>query len=149
MWGKIIIPMYRLWLQDLCGLYGPQCPLSPKRSINLISLSLSVTVTMITHRKAYSWNMSMQEIRNSTVNPSMCAYTHLTCWQNVKLDFRNYSSEMARPLWWALEIWSQNLPNHIMNKKCWGPSLFQTVMLVILTAHCYFSFTCVPCLATH
>ena len=38
MWGKIIIPMYRLWLQSLYGLYGPRCPLSPKRLINLISL---------------------------------------------------------------------------------------------------------------
>ena len=40
MWGKIIIPMYRLWLHSLYGLYGPRCPLSPKREINLISLSL-------------------------------------------------------------------------------------------------------------
>ena len=40
MWGKIIIPMYRLWLHCLYGLYGPRCPLSPKRPINLISLSL-------------------------------------------------------------------------------------------------------------
>ena len=40
MWGKIIIPMYRLWLHGLYGLYGPQCLLSPKRLINLISLSL-------------------------------------------------------------------------------------------------------------
>ena len=39
MWGKIIIPMYRLWLHSLYGLYGPRCPLSSKRPINLISLS--------------------------------------------------------------------------------------------------------------
>ena len=41
MWGKITIPMYRLWLHGLYGLYGPRCPLSSKRPINLISLSLS------------------------------------------------------------------------------------------------------------
>ena len=40
MWGKIIIPMYRLWLNGLYGLYGPRCPLFSKRPINLISLSL-------------------------------------------------------------------------------------------------------------
>ena len=40
MWGKIIIPMYRLWLNGLYGLYGPWCPLSSKRPINWISLSL-------------------------------------------------------------------------------------------------------------
>ena len=32
MWGKIIIPMYRLWSH---GLYGPRCPLSPERPLNL------------------------------------------------------------------------------------------------------------------
>ena len=42
MWGKIIIPMYRLWLNGLYGLYGPRCPLFSKRPINLISLSLSL-----------------------------------------------------------------------------------------------------------
>ena len=41
MWGKIIIPMYRLWLNGLYGLYGPWCPLSSTRPINSISLSLS------------------------------------------------------------------------------------------------------------
>ena len=34
--------MYRLWLNGLYGLYGPRCPLSSKRLINLISLSLSI-----------------------------------------------------------------------------------------------------------
>ena len=37
--GLYCIPMYRLWLHSLYGLYGPRCPLSPKRPINLISLS--------------------------------------------------------------------------------------------------------------
>ena len=35
--------MYRLWLNGLYGLYGPRCPLSSKRPINLISLSLSLS----------------------------------------------------------------------------------------------------------
>ena len=46
MWGKIIIPMYRLWLNGLYGLYGPRCPLSSKRPINLISLSLSIVMDL-------------------------------------------------------------------------------------------------------
>ena len=46
MWGKIIIPMYRLWLHGLYGLYGPRYPLSPKRLINLISLSLSLSLSL-------------------------------------------------------------------------------------------------------
>ena len=49
MWGKIIIPMYRLWLNGLYGLYGPRCPLFSKRPINLISLSLSFIKSGILH----------------------------------------------------------------------------------------------------
>ena len=45
-WGKIMIPMYRLWLHGLYGLYGPHCPLSPERPLNLITHSL-VPVTII------------------------------------------------------------------------------------------------------
>ena len=62
MWGKIIIPMYRLWLNGLYGLYGPRCPLSSKRPINLISLSLSLSSSyrhslgcFTTPGKNYKW----------------------------------------------------------------------------------------------
>ena len=41
MWGKIMIPMYRLWLHSLYGLYGPRYPLSPERPLNLITHSLT------------------------------------------------------------------------------------------------------------
>ena len=37
MWGKIMIPMYRLWFQGLYGLYGPRCLLSPKRPLKWIT----------------------------------------------------------------------------------------------------------------
>ena len=43
MWGKIMIPMYRLWLHDIYGLYGPRCPLSPERPLNLIIHSLTLS----------------------------------------------------------------------------------------------------------
>ena len=41
MWGKIIIPLYRLWLHSLYELYGAQYPLSSKRLLNLITHSLT------------------------------------------------------------------------------------------------------------
>ena len=41
------ILMYRLWLNGLYGLYGPRCPLSSKRPINLISFSLLFLVNNI------------------------------------------------------------------------------------------------------
>ena len=40
MWGKIMIPIYGLWLHGLYGLYGPCCPLSPERPLNFITHSL-------------------------------------------------------------------------------------------------------------
>ena len=41
MWGKIIIPMYKLWLHSLYGLYGPDV-LCPQKADKLnLSLSLS------------------------------------------------------------------------------------------------------------
>ena len=49
MWGKIIIPMYRLWLYGLYGLYGPRCPLFAKRPINLISLSFWWRSVILSH----------------------------------------------------------------------------------------------------
>ena len=35
-----MIPMYRVLLHGLYGLYGPCCPLSPERPLNLIIHSL-------------------------------------------------------------------------------------------------------------
>ena len=35
-WGKIMIPMYRLWLHSLYGLHGPHCPLSLNHSLTLM-----------------------------------------------------------------------------------------------------------------
>ena len=40
MWGKIMIPMYKLWLQGLYRLHGPGCLLPQKGPLNLITHSL-------------------------------------------------------------------------------------------------------------
>ena len=55
MWGKIIITMYRLWLNGLYGLHGPRCPLFSKRPINLISLSLSILCHSLNWRNCLQW----------------------------------------------------------------------------------------------
>ena len=39
-WGKIMIPVYGLWLHGLYGLYRPRSPLSPERPLNLSTHSL-------------------------------------------------------------------------------------------------------------
>ena len=41
MWEKMMIPKYRLCLHGLYGLYGLRCPLSPERSLSLITHSLT------------------------------------------------------------------------------------------------------------
>ena len=55
MWEKIMIPMYRLWLHGLCGLYGPRCLLSPERPLNFITHSLAWTVP--NHYLNQCWNI--------------------------------------------------------------------------------------------
>ena len=40
MWEKVIIPMYRLWLHGLYGLYGPRCLLVVKFNSSLTDLFL-------------------------------------------------------------------------------------------------------------
>ena len=57
MWGKIIIPIYRLWLHGLYGLYGPCCLLSPERLLNFITHSLthSLNIVFIVLSAVESW----------------------------------------------------------------------------------------------
>ena len=90
MWGKILIPMYRLWLHSLYGLYGPRCPLSPKRSINLISLSLehsmseSVTTKLLT--KAWK-NLFSFTLTNLFMNlPYQQSKNRGIHWQNDRIS---------------------------------------------------------------
>ena len=53
--GKIMIPMYRLWLHSLYGLYGPRFPLSLKRLLNLIT-HLIVHLCYKIHNMTLSYN---------------------------------------------------------------------------------------------
>ena len=46
MWGKIMIPIYRLWLHGSYGLYGPRCPLFPEKLLNLITHSLTCAMLL-------------------------------------------------------------------------------------------------------
>ena len=55
MWGKIMIPMYRLWLHGLYGLYGPRCPMSPERLLNLITHSLDLVMPFVNSDLFQDW----------------------------------------------------------------------------------------------
>ena len=68
MWGKIIIPMYRLWLNGLYGLYGPRCPLFSKRPINLISLSLYMLISHMFPKRCLDFDGLAQDCSNSNAN---------------------------------------------------------------------------------
>ena len=65
-WGKIMIPMYRLWLHHLYGLYGPRCLLSPEMPLNLITHFVSWT----SWRKL-QWYMVMIDSYGSKCNKVM------------------------------------------------------------------------------
>ena len=73
MWGKITIPMYRLWLHGLYGLYGPWCSLSPKRPLNLITHSLSL-MTLHPHPFSISLSHSQYHPRSLTSSFTLTHY---------------------------------------------------------------------------
>ena len=105
MWGKIIIPMYRLWLNGLYGLYGPRCPLFSKRPINLISLSLSLLswfepllifnqlyiVSELYTESTFQWkkkrrkNMKMISINITHLKTSSGQLSGQACWGITRL----------------------------------------------------------------
>ena len=106
MWGNIMIPMYRLWLHGLYGLYGARCPLSPERPLNLITHSLVLCVVwgMILTMFAIAvlrndWNANIyscvSEINSSTTYIYGCSGNKLKrrssdtskrCWRNSDDD---------------------------------------------------------------
>ena len=65
-----MIPMYRLRLHGLYGLYGPRCPLSPERLLDLITHSPSVS------------KMDPREFRLSF---SVISYPLVKCWNGNDL----------------------------------------------------------------
>ena len=86
MWGKIIIPMYSLWLNGLYGLYGPRCPLFSKRPINLISLSLISAVEFPKLVKiAFSdWNKSLDPCSIWIIQYTNTGVTLVNAWQTCR-----------------------------------------------------------------
>ena len=48
MWGKIMIPMYRLWLHNLYGLYGPRCPQSLERLLTDWGRGMHISIGNVT-----------------------------------------------------------------------------------------------------
>ena len=70
MWGKIMIPMYRLWLDDLYGLYGPRCPLSPERPLNLITHSHTDFRDICSLKTAHNMNICRKGKWNDKMNVS-------------------------------------------------------------------------------
>ena len=103
MWGKIIIPMYWLWLHGLYGLYGPRCPLSPKRLINLISPSLEFQVKL----HLGNGRPDCHEAKGTGVDRMLCRET-LRKWVNWTLHWLGY-------LWpWPLTL---NFDGQIVSRE--------------------------------
>ena len=78
MW-RIMIPMYMLWLHGLCGLHGPQCLLSRKRLLNLIT-HLSEFTDIIQHIDGFVQDCSNSianalELLQSCAKPSICVFS--------------------------------------------------------------------------
>ena len=93
MWGKIIIPMYRLWLNSLYGLYGPRCPLFSKRPINLICLSLSLSLgrslwnccevisSLAYEKSTLVWEMALSQVTSHYLSQCWSRSVTICCHQ--------------------------------------------------------------------
>ena len=88
MWGKIMIPMYSLWLHSLYGLNGPRCPLSPERLLNIITYSLT-GYSGVPNSRTY-WNKwTLDKIYRKKNGSTLVCHTNLlltiTCTDNYFL----------------------------------------------------------------
>ena len=107
--------MYRLWLHGLYGLlYGPRCPLSPKRPINLISLSLElihkplqtlVLLQCYTKSLIYTWN-DKDEFEDV-----------LPVWHYERNDTRGTTRQTCNMRPWELCTWSRNKSLSVVHPK--------------------------------
>ena len=107
--------MYRLWLHGLYGLlYGPRCPLSPKRLINLISLSLElihkplqtlVLLQCYTKSLIYTWN-DKDEFEDV-----------LPVWHYERNDRRGTTRQTCNMRPWELCTWSRNKSLSVVHPK--------------------------------
>ena len=98
MWRKIIIPMYMLWLHSLYGLYGPRCPLYPKRPINLTSLSLSAAGwTKTWYYRVFSEYFSQSDQKNYLLwyilFKNTCAYSFISVMIDWVYHINTYHSD--------------------------------------------------------
>ena len=129
MWGKIMIPMYRLWLPGLHGLYEPRYLLSPQKAVKLNhSLTLALS-TILKH--LYWFYKPKQTISNSfvglcimTINyvnnemlllqcPSRTIVTMMTVEDGVKSQI-TISTDHCFRLWLVACL----APSHYLN-WCW------------------------------
>ena len=127
MWGKIIIPMYRLWLNGLYGLYGPRCPLSSKRPINLISFSLwktsnelCGTVCTITLSAAVEKACKAFSLRNSFAGSVGIRTSRLIISSFIKINYR-VPGITRQPMCHHLQTAMQR---HSIRMNCSAPILF-------------------------
>ena len=122
MWGKILIPMYRLWLNSLYGLYGPRCPLSSKRPINLISLSLSLAwsksclpIFLVKQGARASAAIVLTSFSQNIRFPRIFWFQHQKGWlkKTLTLNMRGRSYlGLTRSISWLLMPWLLTSPGH-------------------------------------
>ena len=139
MWEKIIIPMYRLWLHSLYGLYGPQCPLSPKRPINLISLSLSVVRGIhwsprgkgptvwsfdlffaVSHYHAFEQTVELLV----TSDALMLRWHHCNAIHHAEQGFSHWTQRLTCNIF---SHWLRPCTHHTVENHPWSPSCQLTV----------------------
>ena len=135
MWGKIIIPMYRLWLNGLYGLYGPRCPLSSKRPINLISLSLSrwfaqsfVQTQIKENTKAgLCEENSLVTVTGEFPSQRASIMENVSSWWHHGQGFVHPAHCQYRGCWWPGDARNQGISSHGIDHVCLQYSGLSTI----------------------
>ena len=132
MWGKIMIPMYRLWLHGLYGLHGLRCPLSPKRLLNLITHSFPHSTAVLIHYLNFViWLNRTWEFLLITLylNEYECNYLYsihvpgwLQKWLNSITAPGSVSNEPGSVTWLATKyLKTVSWRNHTEKLTTWWP----------------------------
>ena len=145
-----MIPMYRLWLHGLCGLYGPCCRLSPEKLLNLINHSLTHSPWWLHQMETFSTLLAIcagnslvpgEFLAQRPVMRSFDVFFDLRL--NKRLSWDWWFETLSRPLWRhcndspsiACQWWEQR------SYITWGSKHLFTHQLLICFHWCLFTHT--------
>ena len=142
-----MIPMYSLWLD---GLYGPRCPLSPERQLNLITHSLAYSDRIWNKRDIFLEYIKINKNKKQQKFQLQNEYWELVYVTNLKettiYNFYNLANGLA-PNRQQTIIWTNVDLKHLHIFVAPGGDDLNDCDINLYggLGHCWFRKFCVPC----